>query len=201
MDVWLVCCWVVFWLQHVDNHFVFILNLQIYYGRPLWKFNRKWDILRWYEDLELVRILFSFTYAHDRSTVNFSTNLWIYYGRPLLDFNVACKDLASVEIWQKKEYYFDGTKTLDLSGCKRNFDFLKNLFIDLSANVAAILKSMQNSNYCYDCSQWTISKSSSIGNSCYFAYFSIWPRHYRKGLYYYLAILHSFSVYLSVCLV
>ena len=115
MDVWLVCCWVVFWLQHVDNHFVFILNLQIYYGRPLWKFNRKWDILRWYEDLELVRILFSFTYAHDRSTVNFSTNLWIYYGRLLLDFDGAYKGLASVEIWQKMEYYFDGTKTLDLS--------------------------------------------------------------------------------------
>ena len=68
-------------------------------------------------------------YVHDRSTVNFSTNLWIYYGRPLLDFNGACKDLASVEIWQKVEYYFDGTKALDLSGFKRNFDFLKNLFI------------------------------------------------------------------------
>ena len=127
-----------------------------------------------------------------RLTTFMTAALWIFRrtfesnGRTLLDFNGACKDLASVEIWQKMEYYFDGTKTLDLSGFKRNFDFLKKFFIDLSDNAAAILKSMQNSNYCYDCSQWEKSKSFPIGdfpsNGCYFAYFSIWPQHYRKGL-------------------
>ena len=64
--------------------------------------------------------------------------------------------------------------------------FFASFAVDLSDNAATILKGRQNSNCCWQSSQSETNCLFLIGcdlsNSCYFAYFSIWLRHYRKGL-------------------